>query len=185
VLVGQQYVVQGNQPTVLVLKEKKISAGTDSDVYNQQGQIIFKFDGYALSMKDKRVLYDAHKNQILNMTQKMFSSKHTWKVNAHSSSKELYTIKQDDAGSVAGANIYLPGSPQFGVSTADYVVRVQDRGKDFQVTTKTGQLLAETSRSNKWLSSMMGADRYGIVIQPGVDMVFILTICTAIDDMSF
>jgi hypothetical protein len=29
------------------------------------------------------------------------------------------------------------------VSTADYVVRVQDRGKDFQVTTKAGQVLAE------------------------------------------
>jgi len=29
------------------------------------------------------------------------------------------------------------------VATADYVVRVQDRGKDFQITTKSGQLLAE------------------------------------------
>ena len=32
---------------------------------------------------------------------------------------------------------------------------------------------------------MMGADRYGLVIQPGVDMVFVLTVCTAIDDMKF
>lgn len=46
-------------------------------------------------------------------------------------------------------------------------------------------MLMQTSRSNQWLGSMMGADRYGIVVQPGVDMVFILTICTAIDDMTF
>ena len=39
-LVGQQYVVQGHQPTVLVLKEKSISMGTDSEVMNQQGQVI-------------------------------------------------------------------------------------------------------------------------------------------------
>lgn len=39
VLVGQQYVVQGNQPTVLILKEKNISMGTDSDVTNQHGQV--------------------------------------------------------------------------------------------------------------------------------------------------
>ena len=38
-LVGQQYVVQGNQPTVLILTEKKISLGTDSNVTNQQGQV--------------------------------------------------------------------------------------------------------------------------------------------------
>ncbi len=35
------------------------------------------------------------------------------------------------------------GVPPLQVSTADYVVRVQDKGKDFQVTTKTGQLIAE------------------------------------------
>jgi len=39
VLVGQQYVVQGHQPTVLILKEKSISMGTDSDVTNQHGQV--------------------------------------------------------------------------------------------------------------------------------------------------
>jgi hypothetical protein len=39
VLVGHQYVVQGYQPTVLILKEKNISMGTDSDVTNQHGQV--------------------------------------------------------------------------------------------------------------------------------------------------
>ena len=73
----------------------------------------------------------------------MFSKHHTWTVNRGASSQELYTIQQDDAGSVAGANVYLPGKPRYGVSTADYIIRVQDRGKDFQVTTKAGQLLAE------------------------------------------
>ena len=73
----------------------------------------------------------------------MFGKHHTWTVNRGSSSQELYTIQQDDAGSAAGANIYLPGKAKFGVSTADYIVRVQDRGKDFQITTKSGQLLAE------------------------------------------
>lgn len=73
----------------------------------------------------------------------MFGKHHTWVVNRGSGSEELYTIQQDDVGSVAGANIYLPGKAKFGVSTADYIIRVQDHGKDFQVTTKSGQLLAE------------------------------------------
>ena len=45
----------------------------------------------------------------------MFSSKHTWTVNQGNGKQELYVIKQDDAGSSAGANIYLPGKPTFGV----------------------------------------------------------------------
>ena len=58
-------------------------------------------------------------------------------------STELCTIQQDDAGAYSGANIYMPGVQRLGVATANYVCRVQDKGKDFQVTTKQGQLLAE------------------------------------------
>ena len=39
VLVGQQYVNNTGQPTVLILKEKNISMGTDADVMNTQGQV--------------------------------------------------------------------------------------------------------------------------------------------------
>ena len=46
VLVGQQYVNTTGQPTVLVLKEKNVSMGTDSDVTNTQGQVC------RLSMQD-------------------------------------------------------------------------------------------------------------------------------------
>jgi len=45
----------------------------------------------------------------------MFSKHHTWLVNQGSGSQEMYTIQQDDPRSVAGANIYLPGKPRFGV----------------------------------------------------------------------
>ena len=84
------------------------------------------------------------KRQISTLkSMQMFSKHHTWTVNRTNTSQELYTIQQDDAGSVAGANVYLPGKPRYGVSTADYIVRVQDHGKDFQVVTKAGQLLAE------------------------------------------
>ena len=34
-------------------------------------QIVFKFDGKALSFNDKRVLYDAHKNVVATMKQKV------------------------------------------------------------------------------------------------------------------
>lgn len=70
VVLGPQYVVHG-QPMLLILTEKKISMGTDSDVVNQTGQVMFKFDGKALSLKDKRILYDGHRNQLATMTQKV------------------------------------------------------------------------------------------------------------------
>lgn len=85
----------------------------------------------------------------------MFSKHHTWQVNRGASTQELYTIQQDDAGSVSGANVYLPGKPRYGISTADYLIRVQDRGKDFQVTTKSGQLLAEVKPSSHYISSFL------------------------------
>ena len=54
----------------------------------------------------------------------MFSKHHTWQVNRGASTQELYTIQQDDKGSIAGANVYLPGKPRYGVSTADYLIKV-------------------------------------------------------------
>ena len=33
-------------------------------------QVVFRFDGAALSFSDKRVLYDAHKNVVATMKQK-------------------------------------------------------------------------------------------------------------------
>lgn len=73
----------------------------------------------------------------------MFGKHHTWTVYQGNGSVEACVIQQDDSGAYSGANVYLPGVQKFGVSTANYIIRVQDKGKDFQVTTKQGQLLAE------------------------------------------
>lgn len=75
----------------------------------------------------------------------MFSKHHTWLVKRGNEGQELCTIQQDDVGSYGGANVYLTGTPKFGVTTADFIVRVQAGGKDFQVQTKAGRLLAEVS----------------------------------------
>ena len=41
-IIGQQWVNTTGQPVVLVLTEKKISMGTDSDVKNSAGQVRLK-----------------------------------------------------------------------------------------------------------------------------------------------
>jgi hypothetical protein len=51
--------------------------------------------------------------------------------------------------------------------------------------TQAAMFCLQTSRSNNFMGTLSGSDRYGIVIQPGVDMVFVLTVCNAIDDMTF
>jgi uncharacterized protein YxjI len=181
---GPQFLVQGN-PLVMILKEKKFSIGSDSTVTTQSGEVLFKFDAKALSLKDKRVLYDRNGTVVATMNQKMFSKHHTWVVSKGSSNIEACTIQQDDVGSVGAANVYLPGRQKFGVTTADYIIRVQASGKDFQITTKAGQLLAETSRHNSKMGGLIGSDRYGIVVQPGVDMAWVACVCTAMDDMVF
>ena len=67
---GPQFLVQGN-PLVMILKEKKFSIGSDSTVTTQSGEVLFKFDAKALSLKDKRVLYDRNGTVVATMNQKV------------------------------------------------------------------------------------------------------------------
>jgi len=178
--VEQRFVFQ--QPITLVLDEKRSFSGDDFKIKDENGVSYFKCKGKALSLRDKKVIYDLYDNPILNIQENLF----------YGSGQRIYAGKSTDKelGKLSRKKLSIKKNKYEYTFTnlATNKVEVLDLKCDFFGCScgifygkeKEGApMICSITKTKKMLSFISNYDHYRITVAPGVDaaLMVALTIC--------
>jgi uncharacterized protein YxjI len=157
-------------PEVYQMREKLVSIGDDFWIETNRGRRAFKVDGKAVRVRDTLVIRDPQGAEVAKLQERIVRVRDTMKIERPGRPdatikkamitplRERWVLEADDIGEV----------------------KIQGNIVDHEYTfERDGQKIGETSK--RWLRVR---DTYGVEIQPGQDVVLLLSATVAIDQMA-
>ncbi|KAI4365543.1 hypothetical protein MLD38_021520 [Melastoma candidum] len=196
----------------VVRKVMTMSRGS-FDVADLSGNILFKVRGSVLSLRDRRVLFDAAGNPLLTLQRKLVSMHRRWKAYRAESCDPrdlLFSVKRSSLVQLMGMRLHVYLANNTGEECCDFRVEgswsrnncVIYAGYSNSVVTKVGDLLyrrtcallisylglilppkMQMHEKHSVQSFLLGKDRFMVTVYPGVDAAFIVAIIIILDSM--
>jgi len=172
-----------NEEVTLKIEGKALSwSGDSSRVLDSEGHEVFRIQGRARSMRDKKVLYDGEGNAILNISGRIGTM------------RRVYIIRRGEhvKSGEKVARVVHQYLPLISVRMkATFTNTLDDTPLTIDVTGNTlhteaefrlgGLAVARISREWTNKRQLLGAQTHYITIAPGVDIALMVAICLCID----
>jgi len=170
----------GQNEVTLTLKEKFWSVtGGDGAVKDVDGSIMFRFNGRAKSLHQKKVLLDAQDNEILNITDKLATLRRQFIIRSGSSSKDGPQVACVQTHFTLGTNMVVSFT-----NTADNMpLAFIIRGKWFQREAEIclgGLPVAHITRKPRGMKILVPFTYY-LTVAAGVDVALLVAVCYCVD----
>ncbi|KAH7286665.1 hypothetical protein KP509_32G017000 [Ceratopteris richardii] len=170
-------------PVELTVSEKAMSmSGESYNVTNAQGEIVFKMDGHAVSIRDRCVLQDHHGHAILVARKKLRSMHERWEVakgEHFDDDKILFSVKKSSMVQMkTHLKVFLKGNEND--ECPDFEVKGNFFEREAQIFHKD-QLIAEVKRKYSVGNVLMDKHTFSVVIHPNVDQSFVVTLVIITD----
>uniref|UniRef100_A0A7S1T6V1 Tubby C-terminal domain-containing protein n=1 Tax=Compsopogon caeruleus TaxID=31354 RepID=A0A7S1T6V1_9RHOD len=171
------------EPMELICKENVFSLSGDGfEIKAHNGRNMFKVEGHAMSMRDRKTMHAADGTIVAELREKAFSL-HKGQDVVDREGHFIFTVRKAGMIQMVRSNleIYLGD----GDREIDFEVKGDFLSKSFKITKKsTGKEVANISRKGLNASNMMfGADTYVVSVPTGGDMAFAVLVAIAADEI--
>jgi len=166
------------EPTSLVLREKKFSLSGDSmEIKDGEDNVVFKIDAKLMTMSQRRTLTDSEGNEIGQLRKKKMPGFHPSLYIGTMDDEKKCMIQKTGTFNITNSNakVFL-GENEIGLVEGNW------RAKKYTITIE-GEEVASISRKTSAASIIMDADSYVMEIQPGFDRAFAILIAVAMDEL--
>ncbi|KAI5076512.1 hypothetical protein GOP47_0008577 [Adiantum capillus-veneris] len=170
-------------PVELTVTEKSMSlSGESYTITDPEGNVVFKMDGHALSIRDKCVLEDHHGHAILVARKKLRSMHERWeacKGEHFDDDKLLFSVKKSSMVSFkTHLEIFLQGNEND--DAPDFEVKGNFFQREAQIFHKD-QLIAEVKRKYTVGNVLLDKHTFSVVVFPNVDQAFVAALVIIMD----
>ncbi|KAI3927113.1 hypothetical protein MKX01_029881 [Papaver californicum] len=175
-------------PVDLVITKKLISITEGNfGVLDINGNTVFKVKGTLLSIRDRRVLYDAANIPLVSLQQKILTCHRRWQVYRGDSSDSrdlLFSVKKSKLLQLnTTLHVFLASNTSEDV--CDFKIKgslLQRSATIYQGNSKN--IIAQMHKKHTVESIILDKDTYGITIYPNVDYAFIVALCAVLNEIN-
>ena len=180
-VVAEHY--KSNSPVEFTVTKKALSlSGESFHITDPDGNVIFKMDGHALSIRDKCTLEDPHGHAILVARKKLRSMHERWEVckgEHFDDDKLLFSVKKSSLVQFkTHLEVFLNGNDND--EAPDFEVKGNFFEREAQIFHKD-QLVAEIKRKFTVGNVLLDKHTFTVLVCPHVDQAFIATLVIIMD----
>ncbi|KAD6120312.1 hypothetical protein E3N88_11583 [Mikania micrantha] len=164
------------RPVDLII-DKKLWNGnfTITDV---NGNVVFKVKEKFMSLRERRVLFDAAGNPILSFQKKVMSFLESWqafKGDSKDSKDKLFSVKRSSLFQIrVSLNVFLASNAQ---NPYDFKVKGSWFGGSCTIYARDGTtIIAKMEKKHTVGSVLFGKDKFKVTVHPNVDYAFIVAL---------
>jgi len=167
----------------LIVKEKAFSiSGDDFDIEDTDGNKYFKVKGSALSIKDKKVLYDNDKKAVLSIEDKLLSLSDKINIYQGTNGSKFAVVSPDSNHFNTKSFVSFP----LRNVKNEYLEMVFDViGNEcciYYGSINTGKLICRIKRKFNAKLVIASADDYSVEIAPNVDIALMVALAICFDE---
>ncbi|KAG0452196.1 hypothetical protein HPP92_025836 [Vanilla planifolia] len=175
-------------PVDLTATKRSISL-TDGDfgVTDVNGNTIMRVKGTLLSLRDRRVLFDAAGNPLVSMHQKIISIHRRWQVfrGDSSSTKDLLFSARKSSLLQFKTELDVFLASNSGEHRCDFKVKGSYYERSCSVYLgDSNTIIARMSRHYTAKNIVLGKEAFGISIYPNVDYAFVVSLIVILDEIN-
>ncbi|GJP39179.1 hypothetical protein CLOM_g7630 [Closterium sp. NIES-68] len=181
VVVGSQYCVP--YETVLILKEKMFSLREKAEIHDSQGNLIFKTEESALSLRDRKTIFNSKDEPVCTIISKVFSLHNTTYLCSGTSTdvnEALLTARSKFFSFAPILNIFLKGNTS---DNPDIVLKGSIAQHQFDIATSKGVILAQVQRDIWSAKEFLATQSYSVRIKPHADVALIMGLVAMADEI--
>ncbi|KAK9920299.1 hypothetical protein M0R45_028857 [Rubus argutus] len=162
----------------------------DFAVKDINGNTVFKVKEAFLSLRDRRVLVDAHGYPIVTLQKKLLSTHHRWKVyrgDSTDSSNLVFSVKKSSMLQwKTKLHVFLANN------TGEYAPDFRVKGNWFEQSCvvyagnskSSNNIVAQMHKKHTVTSVLFGKDNFMVTVYSGIDQAFIVALIIILDEMN-
>jgi uncharacterized protein YxjI len=150
-----------------MIRQVLFRLGNDSEITDESGQRVYEVDGKVLSLRDVLVIKDTAGNQVAQVQRKLIALRPTYEITA--GGQELAEVRK---------HLFTPFGDKFTIDVPgadDLEMKGNLLDHEFTIQ-RGGQTVATVSK--QWFTLR---DTYGVDVDPGENVLLILTSVLALD----
>ncbi|KAM7526566.1 hypothetical protein LguiA_016468 [Lonicera macranthoides] len=156
-------------------------------VTDVNGNILYKFKGKLLSLRDRRILLDASDKPIVSLQQKIISRHRRWKVYKGDSSEEkdlLFSVKKSSILQFkTQLDVFLASNHK--EKTCDFKIKGSWLDRSCTIYARDSSvIIAQMHKKQNVQSVVLGKDTFSVTVYPHVDHAFIVALVVILDEIN-